>query len=108
MTIPKNKQQLTTKWQQQRCNNGNSPKKQIIINVVASINIHIPKKKHKNSKYYHLFMSSLRGSSSVGMKLMKLGSIILGEGPLGNDILIGARGLMGARVPSSTSTTLLK
>ena len=60
-------------------------------------------------------MSSLRGSSSVGMKLMKLGSIILGEGPLGNDILgegplgndilIGARGLMGARVPS---TTLLK
>jgi len=53
-------------------------------------------------------MSSLRGSSSVGMKLMKLGSIILGEGPLGNDILIGARGLMGARVPSSTSTTLLK
>lgn len=35
-------------------------------------------------------MFSLRDKPSVGMKLIKLGCIILGEGSTENDILIGA------------------
>lgn len=38
-------------------------------------------------------MSSLCSSPSVGMKLMKLGCIILGDDSVGNGIIIGVGGL---------------